>query len=347
MDHETVRRYYGETLASSADLRTDACCDASAVPERIRPLLGRIHDEVLARSYGCGTVVPERLEGVTVLDLGCGTGRDVYLLAQLVGPAGRVIGVDMTPGQLAVARRTLGWHRERLGDAAPEIAFHDGLIERLEDLPLAPGSVDVIVSNCVVNLSPDKRAVFAGAARLLKPGGEMYFSDVYADRRVPEALKADPVLHGECLAGALYWRDFLALAGEAGLAAPRVVSARRLSVTDPGQAARVAGIGFFSAETRLFRLDGPAPGAEDYGQGATYLGGIEGAEEAFVLDREVRLPLGRPTPVDAETFAILAASRLAPAFALDPGDGVHRGPFAAAADALPRIEARSPAACCG
>lgn len=346
MDHETVRRYYGETLASSADLRTDACCDASAVPDRIKPLLARIHDDVLARYYGCGTVVPERLRGATVLDLGCGTGRDVYLLAQLVGPEGRVIGVDMTPEQLAVARDTLGWHRERLGAEAPEIAFHDGLIERLGDLPLAPGSVDVIVSNCVVNLSPDKRAVLAGAARLLKPGGEMYFSDVYADRRVPEALKADPVLYGECLSGALYWRDFLALAAEAGFAAPRVVSARRLSVTDPEQKARVGEIGFFSAETRPFRLAGPAPGAEDYGQAATYLGGIEEADDAVALDRATRLPRGERTPVDAETFAILSESRLAPCFALDPGDGVHRGPFDAGDTPLPRIEARA-GGCCG
>ena len=178
MDHDTVRRSYGGALASSADLRTDACCDTSAVPGRIRPLLARIHDEVLARYYGCGTVVLERLTGATVLDLGCGTGRDVWLLAQLVGPEGRVIGVDMTPEQLALARDTLGWHRERLGAEAPEIALHDALIERLGDLPSAPGSVDVIVSNRGVNLSPDKRAVLAGAARLLTPGGEMHFSDV-------------------------------------------------------------------------------------------------------------------------------------------------------------------------
>lgn len=93
------RPSHGEhpTLASSADLRTDACCDASAVPASLRQLLSRIHPEVLSRYYGCGLVVPELLHGARVLDLGCGSGRDVYLLAQLVGQTGSVVGVDMTP----------------------------------------------------------------------------------------------------------------------------------------------------------------------------------------------------------------------------------------------------------
>ena len=87
--------------------------------------------------------------------------------------------------------------------------FLKGYLEHLDELDLADASFDVIVSNCVINLSPDKRAVLAQAHRLLKPGGELYFSDVYADRRVPVELSNDPVLYGECLAGALYWNDFL------------------------------------------------------------------------------------------------------------------------------------------
>ena len=113
----SVQEYYGATLSSSADLRTDACCDASNVPEALRPLLARIHPEVLSRYYGCGLVVPPLLEGLRVLDLGCGSGRDVYLLAQLVGPDGAVVGVDMTPEQLAVARRHQQHHADQFGFA--------------------------------------------------------------------------------------------------------------------------------------------------------------------------------------------------------------------------------------
>lgn len=155
-----VQEYYGATLGSSADLRTNACCDASSVPVALRPLLARIHPEVLSRYYGCGLVVPPLLEGLRVLDLGCGSGRDVYLLAQLVGAGGQVVGVDMTPEQLAVARRHQPHHAERFGFA--NVQFLEGRIEQLEQLPLEPGSFDLVISNCVVNLSTDKLAVLKG-----------------------------------------------------------------------------------------------------------------------------------------------------------------------------------------
>ena len=141
-----------------------ACCDISQIPVWLKPILARIHPEVSPRYYGCGLVCPPLLDGCRVLDLGCGAGRDVYALAQLVGPEGEVVGFDI-------------------------LRFMHGCIERLEDLDLEPSSFDVIVSNCVVNLSPDKDAVLAGVQQLLKQGGEFFFSDVYANRRVPLAAR--------------------------------------------------------------------------------------------------------------------------------------------------------------
>ena len=102
---EVVKDYYGKQLQSSEDLKTTACCDVSAVPEWLKPLLANIHPEVLSRYYGCGLIAPDLLEGCRILDLGCGTGRDVYVLAQLVGPTGEVVGLDMTDEQLAVAKK--------------------------------------------------------------------------------------------------------------------------------------------------------------------------------------------------------------------------------------------------
>jgi arsenite methyltransferase len=106
--HEIVKDYYGNQLQSSSDLRTTACCDFTAVPEWMKAALSKIHDEVLSRYYGCGLVVPQMLDGCRVLDLGCGSGRDVYALSQLVGEHGSVVGVDMTPEQLAVAEKHQG-----------------------------------------------------------------------------------------------------------------------------------------------------------------------------------------------------------------------------------------------
>lgn len=244
MNLENSQNYYGEVLGGSSDLRTDACCTLEAPPLAIRMALGNVHDEVKARYYGCGLVVPQAIEGAAILDLGSGAGQDAYLLAQMVGEQGSVTGIDATAAQLAIATRHLDWHSKRFGYARSNVRFVEGDIERLDALDLTPASFDAIVSNCVINLVTDKAAVLRAASGLLKPGGELYFSDVYAERRVPEALRSDPVLHGECLSGALYWGDFTALAKGAGFADPRLVTSRPLAINDGDIAARLAGIAF-------------------------------------------------------------------------------------------------------
>ena len=193
MTHEAVQNYYGEVLQGSEDLQTNACCTPDDIPDHVKAVLSQIHDEVLMRYYGCGLIAPEALQGARILDLGCGAGRDVYALSQMVGPEGRVVGVDMTPAQLDVARRHQQFHVEAFGHEVSNVEFHHGYIEKLEELDLEPGSFDVIVSNCVISLAIDKAAVLRGAYHLLKDGGEMYFSDVYADRRVPAERARDEV----------------------------------------------------------------------------------------------------------------------------------------------------------
>ena len=184
--HEQVREYYGETLKSAKDLKTGACCPVDAIPLHIRPLLANLEDEVVARSYGCGSPIPASLEGMTVLDLGCGTGRDVYIASQLVGEAGTVIGLDMTDEQLEVAIRTQDAHAKRFGHAKSNVRFVKGLLEDLGAAGIEESSIDVVISNCVLNLAPDKRPVLSEIFRVLKPGGELYFSDIYSDRRLSE-----------------------------------------------------------------------------------------------------------------------------------------------------------------
>ncbi|MCP9802405.1 methyltransferase domain-containing protein [Cyanobium sp. T1G-Tous] len=329
----SVQEYYGATLSSSADLRTDACCDASNVPEALRPLLARIHPEVLSRYYGCGLVVPPLLEGLRVLDLGCGSGRDVYLLAQLVGPDGAVVGVDMTPEQLAVARRHQQHHADQFGFA--NVTFLEGRIEQLDQLPLEPGSFDLVISNCVVNLSADKLAVLNGVRRLLKSGGEFFFADVYADRRVPEALRHDEVLYGECLSGALYRNDFLRLARQSGFADPRLVSDRPLEITDAELAARTGAIRFFSATYRLFHLPELEDACEDHGQAVIYRGTIAEHPHALPFDKHHWIEAGKVFPVCGNTFRMLEGSRLAPHFNFIGDFSRHYGLFEGCGTALP------------
>ncbi|MCB1665630.1 MAG: methyltransferase domain-containing protein [Pseudomonadales bacterium] len=332
-ERDVVKDYYGKTLQSSEDLKTTACCDISAVPEWLKPLLANIHPEVLSRYYGCGLIAPALLEGCRILDLGCGSGRDVYALAQLVGPTGEVVGLDMTDEQLDVARRHQAWHAEKFG--YDNVRFVQGYMEQLDELDLAPGSFDVIVSNCVINLSPDKDAVLRGVHRLLKDGGEMYFSDVYADRRVPESVRTDPVLYGECLGGALYWGDFLRIARRAGFTDPRLVEDRPLEVTDPALATKTGAIRFFSASYRLFRSDKLETECEDYGQAVIYRGSIPNSPDRCVLDKHHDMETGRVFPVCGNTWHMLKDTRFAPHFDFIGNFSRHYGIFAGCGGGLP------------
>lgn len=333
MNLENSQDYYGKVLAGSADLRTDACCTAEAPAPDILAALAKIHPEVKARYYGCGLVVPQDIEGCNVLDLGSGSGQDAYLLAQLVGPNGFVTGVDATPEQLSVAESHRAWHARQFG--YDNVRFVQGDIEKLDALGLKPESFDVIVSNCVINLVADKEAVFRSAHRLLKPGGELYFSDVYADRRVPAHLLQDPVLHGECLSGALYWGDFDKLAKAAGFADPRLVTDRPLAINDGEVAARLEGISFVSATYRLFKLAGLEPQCEDYGQAVVYKGTIPTSSAVFHLDNHHAIEKGRVFPVCGNSWLMLAETRFAPHFEFIGNFDRHYGVFPGCGTAVP------------
>ncbi|MEZ5814268.1 MAG: methyltransferase domain-containing protein [Alphaproteobacteria bacterium] len=256
MDADTqdkVKDYYGKVLETSEDLKTSACCPAEGPPGHVRDLLKNVHEVVQAKFYGCGTPLPENIKGYTVLDLGCGTGRDAYVLSQLVGERGRVIGLDMTDEQLGVANEYIGWHMEKFGFSQPNVEFKKGYIEDLKAAGIEDNSVDLIVSNCVINLSVDKRAVFQEIERVLKPGGELYFADVFAGSRISEELQRDPVLLGECLSGALTVEDFEALMDEVGLGSVEYAPKRELTLDDPEIKAKIGHIDFYSITVRAFK----------------------------------------------------------------------------------------------
>jgi arsenite methyltransferase len=176
--HDVVKDYYGKVLTGSEDLQTNACCTDDGLSDSVKQILSNVHDEVMARYYGCGLVIPELLSNCHILDLGCGAGRDCYALAQLVGEHGSVIGVDMTDEQLLVANSHIAYHQKKFNYTKANTTFIKGYIEKLDDINITDNSIDIIVSNCVINLSPDKEAVFREAYRILKTGGEVYFSDV-------------------------------------------------------------------------------------------------------------------------------------------------------------------------
>jgi arsenite methyltransferase len=349
---DEIRTYYGKVLQSSTDLQTNACCDTTP-PEYLKPILASLHEDVVRRYFGCGLVAPFVLQGMRILDLGCGSGRDCYLLSALVGESGEVVGVDMTEEQLAVANRYRDYHRKAFGHAESNVRFLHGHIEHLEDLGLPPAHFDVVVSNCVINLCPDKAQVLRQIHRVLKPGGELYFSDVYADRRIPIALRSDPVLYGECLAGALYWNDFQTIAKATGFPDPRFVEHRPITVENRELEARLGPVSFHSATHRLFKIERLEPACEDYGQAVIYRGTVHHAPDAFVLDGHHRIETGRVFPVCGNTYRMLAETRFSDHFefigdfsrhfGIFPGCGIS-SPFDAPASGT--LRGQSAASCC-
>lgn len=333
--HEQVQDYYGKTLQGSQDLQTNACCTDANLPAYLKPVLASIHDEVMTRYYGCGLIAPAALQGTRILDLGCGAGRDVYVLSALVGESGSVVGVDMTDEQLAVANTHRDFHAQRFGFAHSNVTFLKGYIEKLDLLDLPDNSFDIIVSNCVINLSPDKAAVLRQAHRLLKPGGELFFSDVYADKRVPASLVNDPVLYGECLSGAMYWNDFLNLAKQSGFADPRLVDDRPITVANPAIQEKLGTLKFFSATYRLFKLDALEPACEDYGQAVIYRGNVPHHPDVFVLDKHHVIERGKVFPVCGNTYRMLHETRFRPYFEFIGNWSTHYGIFEGCGSSLP------------
>ncbi len=342
--HQDVQAYYGEVLQSKADLQTTACCPTEAMPVYLRSKVALIADEILDRFYGCGSPLPNALEGCTVLDLGCGTGRDVYLASQLVGPTGRVIGVDMTEAQLQVARNYQEDHRERFGHAESNVEFHHGYMESLADIGIADNSVDVVISNCVLNLAPDKEPVFREIFRVLKPGGELYFSDVFSDRRLPEDMRTDPVLVGECLGGALYTEDFRRMMLRAGIGDYRVVSSSTIEPSNDDLEVRCRNARFFAMTMRVFNLPELEDRCEDYGQVAWYNGTMKYAPNRFVLDDHHVFETGKPMLVCSNTALMLTGSRFAQHFRVEGDTSVHYGLFDCGPDA--DMVDTNPGACC-
>ena len=324
---EEVKEYYGKELKTSGDLKTNACCTITAPPLHIRKALENIHDEVQAKYYGCGLTIPSTLKGLTVLDLGSGSGRDCYILSQLVGEEGKVVGLDMTDEQLEVAIRHLEYHKKKFDYTKSNVEFIKGDIEKLLDAIPSGLKFDLVVSNCVLNLVSDKKKVLSDVHAILKEGGEFYFSDVYADRRIPDVLKRDPVLWSECLSGALYWNDFLTYAKASGFTDPRVVESKEITINNDEMKERVGKIRFFSVTYRLFKNSKLESDCEEYGQAVCFRGGIPEMPDSFLLDGHHEFEKGRMYPVCGNTYLMLKESRFREYFDFYGSFETHYGIF--------------------
>ena len=282
-------------------------------------------------------------ENATVLDLGCGSGRDAYLLSQIVGEHGHVIGVDMTDEQLSVAHQYIDWHMDKFGYKKPNIEFKKGYIEDLQTAGIADNSVDVVISNCVINLSANKEKVFREIYRVLKPGGELYFSDVFAGRRIPQELQTDKVLLGECLGGAMYTEDFRRMMTDIGIADIRITAKRELTLDDTEVYQKAGMIDFYSMTVRAFKVD-LEDVCEDYGHVAYYQGTLDEYPHSFILDDHHVFKTGMPVRVCGNTANMLLQTRFNKHFRVEGDFSTHYGLFSSNPSSTDETEVSG--ACC-
>src|SRR6266852_2765017 len=241
---EAVKEKYGEAAKRAASGGT-ACCGGGASLKGCDPITKDLYsdaekdalpEKAVAASLGCGnpTALAKLQPGEVVLDLGSGGGIDVILSAKRVGPTGKAYGLDMTDEMLALARD----NQRKAGVA--NVEFLKGAIE---NIPLPDNAVDVIISNCVINLSADKRKVLAEAFRVLKPGGRFAVSDVVVRGELPAAVRRSMELWVGCVAGALAEEEFKALLAEQGFAAISIEPTRIYQVDDARELLAGAGRG--------------------------------------------------------------------------------------------------------
>lgn len=319
-----LKTYYGKVFA---DRITVGCgCTIEHLHPDMENTFKEIAPELLDASHGSCSPLPPDLEGCVVLDLGCGNGRNIFAAALLVGAAGRVIGVDMREELLEAAKQQIPAHMKKFGYKQANVEIMIGYPEDLRSLGIADNSIDVVVTNEIINISMDKRAVFSEIFRVLKPGGELCFTTVLADRRLPARLADDSCVLRAGLARAMYSEDFRRLFREIGCHDYRNISKQPVPLHRPGAADKVGLASFTYRVVRTFKL--PLEDmCEDYGQVAVYKGTMPGFPDAFPLDDHHLFIKDKPMLVCSNSGAMVDETRYGRHFTVTGDKSVHYGLF--------------------
>jgi ubiquinone/menaquinone biosynthesis C-methylase UbiE len=298
MPIDEITKKVSERYARAASTGEQMCCPTSYDMAELQSF---IPEEVLKISYGCGT--PAGLKtvshGEAVLDIGSGGGIDCFEASRLVGPTGHVIGIDMTDTMLAIARKHAPIVAANLGYATSNVEFRKGTADAI---PVSDGAVDLIISNCVINLAPDKRKVFREMFRVAKPGGRFTISDIVADQPVPQYLVYDADKWGDCLSGALTLTDYIAGMMGVGFLGIHLVNASPWQVID--------GVHFFSVTLTGYKLPASLP------QSDIHYATLRGPFSRVVDELGTTHLRGVPQPITQDGVCLLSQAPLASHFVL-------------------------------
>jgi len=297
---DDITQKVSDRYARAAATGEQMCCPTSYDMSHLKTF---IPEEVLKISYGCGT--PAGLDtvqaGETVLDIGSGGGIDCFEAARLVGPSGLVIGIDMTDTMLEIARHHAPIVAKNLGYPRSNTEFRKGMADAM---PVEDASIDLIISNCVINLAPDKRKVFREMYRVTKPGGRFTISDIVSDQVVPQYLVHDAAKWGDCLSGALQVQDYIGGMVDAGFRAVHQIK------SSPWQS--IDGVHFLSVTLTGYKL--PDVVTKEAPLFATLCGPFSTVTDE--LGQQYRR--GVPQPIDAQSAQLLRSAPLHSMFLIGP-----------------------------
>ncbi len=319
------KAYYAD-LAAAADPDPQASArtrdTAETIPASAREKLFNISAEIKNHFHEFGSPMPPLMEGCTVVDLCCGSGRDTYLAAQLVGPKGKVIGIEPDEKRLAIAEKYHDQEIAQFGYDASNVELVCGIPEDLSAIP--DHSVDVVISNCTFNLSPDKVAYVSEVARVLKDGGEWYFTDVFTDRRIPRAKASDVKLRALRLAGAMYINDFRRLVQHFELLDPRYLMTFKTPL-EAGEQGLFPDIAFATITARVMNSHWAEDVCESYGETVTYKGTLPDYPDYFLFDTNIKFTTGKTCPVCGNVSSIAGHSRYSAVFDITGDRSQHIG----------------------
>jgi SAM-dependent methyltransferase len=300
MRSEEITKKVSERYAKAAASGEQMCCPSSYNFPQLKSF---IPQAVLNVSYGCGT--PAGLNtvkpGETVLDIGSGGGIDCFEASRLVGHSGHVIGLDVTDTMLEIARHHAPIVAKNLGYASSNVEFRKGTADAM---PVENNTIDLVISNCVINLAPDKTKVFREMFRVIRPDGRFTISDIVTDRVVPQYLVHDVEKWGDCLSGALTFADYLRGLRESGFVGVHLVQYSPWKVID--------GIHFFSVTLTGYKLSTTSRTT------SVRFATLRGPFSSVVDEYETVYRRGIPEPIETETVHLLSQPSLANYFLLSP-----------------------------
>ncbi|XP_038067994.1 arsenite methyltransferase-like [Patiria miniata] len=288
-------------------------CLPSVLPHDGKAALSLVHPDIIAKNYCCGLRFPDLLSGLNVLSLGCGCLRDCFVLSKLIGQEGSVVGVDPNDHVISFGRSFLEYHRKACGLSKDNIQFVQCEPDKLVDAGLQKEQFDLVCFNTVFGLTPKKREIMSQLRDVLKPGAEVFFTEMVANTRIRDEVKKDESLWGEGIAGAFFFEDLVTMSREYGFSTPRLVQATDMRVKEPELDKFIGGVKFSMATYRMFKLPQER---DDLGAVFVYTNPQRAIDDMNVIELDAgdTIQSGVPVQVDAEMAAILRHSRFSSVF---------------------------------